>query len=38
MNNKLKLRTGGSSGKISRARCKKIDEADGVFWDIAKKD
>jgi hypothetical protein len=38
MNNKLKLRTGGSSGKISRAQCKKTDEADGVFWDIAKKD
>jgi Ca2+-dependent lipid-binding protein len=38
MNSKLKLRTGGSSGKISRAQCKKTDEADGVFWDIAKKD
>jgi hypothetical protein len=38
MNSKLKLRTGGSSGKISRAQCKKTDEAGGVFWDIAKKD
>jgi hypothetical protein len=38
MNSKLKLRTGGSSGKISRAQCKKTDGADGVFLDIAKKD
>jgi hypothetical protein len=37
-NSKLKLRTGGSSGKISRAQCRKTDEADGVFCDLAKKE
>lgn len=37
-NAKLKMRTGGSSGKISRTQCRKTDEGDGVFWDIAKKD
>jgi hypothetical protein len=36
-NAKLKMRTGGSSGKISRTQCRKTDEGDGVFWDIAKK-
>jgi hypothetical protein len=37
-NVKLKMRTGGSSGSISRTQCKKTDEGDGVFWDIAKDD
>jgi hypothetical protein len=37
-NSKLKMRTGGSVGKISRVQCKKLDEGDGIFWDIAKKD
>lgn len=34
-NAKLKMRTGGSSGSIGRAQCKKTDEGDGVYWDIA---
>jgi Ca2+-dependent lipid-binding protein len=40
MNSKhqLKLRTRSSSGKISRAHCKKTDEGDGIFWDVPKKD
>jgi len=33
-NTKLKLRTGGSSAKIRRAACHKLDEQDGVYWDI----
>jgi hypothetical protein len=37
-NAKLKLRTGGSSGKIARSECKKLEEGDGMYWDIAKKD
>jgi hypothetical protein len=35
-NAKLKMRTGGSSGKIGRVQCEKTDEGDGVYWDIAK--
>ena len=35
---KLKMRTGGSVGKISRADCKKTDEGDGIYWSVAKKD
>lgn len=35
---KLKMRTGGSSGSISRAQCKKTDEGDGVYWNIANQD
>ena len=31
---KLKLRTGGSTGKISRTSCHKFDEKDGIYWDI----
>jgi len=37
-NSKLKLKTGGSSGKIPRMQCQKTEEGDGVFWDIAKKE
>jgi Ca2+-dependent lipid-binding protein len=37
-NTKLKLRTGGSSGKIPRTQCQNLAEGDGVYWDIAKKD
>jgi hypothetical protein len=37
-NAKLKMRTGGSTGKISRAQAQSLPERDGVFWDIAKKD
>lgn len=35
---KLKLRTGGSVGKIGRTQCRSLAEGDGMFWDIAKKD
>ncbi len=37
-NAKLKMRTGGSSGKISRTQCRKTDTGDGIYWDIEKKD
>ena len=37
-NAKLKMRTGGSVGQISRTQCQKLAEGDGVYWDIAKKD
>ena len=37
-NSKLKLRTGGSVGQIARTQCQKLQEGDGVYWDIAKKD
>ena len=33
-NTKLKLRTGGSVGKIPRSSCHKFPEKDGVYWDI----
>lgn len=33
---KLKLRTGGSVGQIARNQCKRLDEGDGIFWDITK--
>ena len=33
---KIKLRTGGSSGKLSRSHCKKLAEGDGIYWDITK--
>ncbi|EHL01096.1 putative Meiotically up-regulated gene protein [Glarea lozoyensis 74030] len=32
---KLKMRTGGSSGKIGRAHCKKTDEGDGIYWNMS---
>jgi hypothetical protein len=35
-NAKLKLRTGGSSGKIPRTSCHRLDEKDGVYWDLGK--
>lgn len=35
---KLKLRTGGSTGVIGRTQCRSLEEGDGMFWDIAKKD
>ena len=35
---KLKMRTGGSSGQISKTQCRALPEGDGMFWDIAKKD
>lgn len=34
-NTKLKLRTGGSSGKIPRTHCHKTEEGDGVYWDVS---
>jgi hypothetical protein len=35
---KLKLRTGGSTGVIPRTDCRKLDEGDGIYWDLAKKE
>ncbi|KAL5345148.1 hypothetical protein ACLOAV_010104 [Pseudogymnoascus australis] len=35
---KLKMRTGGSTGRIGRTHCHKLAEGDGVFWDLAKND
>lgn len=35
---KLKMRTGGSSGSISKTQCRSLAEGDGMFWDITKKD
>ena len=35
---KLKMRTGGSSGSISRTQCRSLPEGDGMFYDIAKQD
>lgn len=34
-NTKLKLRTGGSVGKIPRNHCHKLEDGDGVSWDIS---
>ena len=34
-NSKIKLRTGGSSGSISRSACSKLEEGDGMFWDLS---
>ncbi|KAF1978080.1 hypothetical protein BU23DRAFT_250740 [Bimuria novae-zelandiae CBS 107.79] len=31
---KLKLRTGGSTGKIGRTGALKLDESDGYYWDL----
>ncbi|KAI9707841.1 MAG: hypothetical protein M1820_004446 [Bogoriella megaspora] len=33
---KLKMRTGGSIGYISRTQCEKLPEGDGVYFDLAK--
>lgn len=33
---KLKMRTGGSTGKIARTQCTKTEEGDGMYWDLAK--
>jgi hypothetical protein len=35
---KLKLRTGGSTGKISRTHAHKLDEGDGYFFDLLEHD
>ncbi|RAL58766.1 hypothetical protein DID88_009180 [Monilinia fructigena] len=37
-NSKLKLRTGGSVGKINRTQCQKLEEGNGIFWDLVKKE
>ncbi len=34
---KLKLRTGGSTGVVPRTDCRKLDEGDGIYWDLARK-
>ena len=33
---KLKMRTGGSVGYISRTQCEKLPEGDGIFFDLSK--
>ena len=33
---KLKLRTGGSTGSVSRSQCSQLEEGDGVCWDLTK--
>lgn len=37
-NSKLKLRTGGSVGKINRTQCRKTEGGDGVYWDLVRKE
>lgn len=34
-NTKLKLRTGGSVGKIPRTHCHSNESGDGVYWDVS---
>lgn len=34
-NTKLKLRTGGSTGKIPRTHCHSSETGDGVYWDVS---
>jgi hypothetical protein len=34
----IKLRTGGSIGKVSRSVCQKSPEGDGMIWDMSKTD
>jgi len=33
---KLKMRTGGSTGRIPRTQARKLEEGDGIYWDLAK--
>jgi Ca2+-dependent lipid-binding protein len=35
---KLKLRTGGSVGKLGRSDCKPLEEGDGFYWDVSEKE
>ncbi|KAI9892070.1 MAG: hypothetical protein M1814_001776 [Vezdaea aestivalis] len=35
---KLKMRTGGSTGKAPRSDCQALPEGDGVVWNLEKKD
>ncbi|PSN68985.1 hypothetical protein BS50DRAFT_675241 [Corynespora cassiicola Philippines] len=35
---KLRLRTGGSTGKIGRSHARKLDEQDGYYWDLYEND
>ena len=35
---KLKMRTGGSIGQLSKKQCYKLDEGDGISWDLSKPD
>ena len=34
----LKMRTGGSTGRIGKTHAKRLEEGDGYFWDLAAKD
>ncbi|KAF2090300.1 hypothetical protein K490DRAFT_63175 [Saccharata proteae CBS 121410] len=35
---KLRMRTGGSTARIPRTEARKLEEGDGIYWDLAKKD
>lgn len=35
---KLKMRTGGSIGSISKTQCRSLPEGDGMYWDLRKHD
>ncbi|KAI9792442.1 MAG: hypothetical protein M1816_002326 [Peltula sp. TS41687] len=37
-NVKMKLRTGGSTGKLPRSHCKKLAEGDGIYWNVDQTD
>lgn len=37
-NTTLRMRTGGSTGKIGRTICEKLKEGDGIQWDLTKQD
>ncbi|KAI9720282.1 MAG: hypothetical protein M1828_005745 [Chrysothrix sp. TS-e1954] len=34
----LKMRTGGSTGRIGKTHAKKLEEGDGYYWDLAARD
>ena len=36
-NTKLKLRTGGSTGTISKSQCQSLPEGDGIYFDLAQR-
>lgn len=35
---KLRLRTGGSTAKLPRTEARKLDEGDGIYWDLTKRE
>ena len=34
----IKMRTGGSSGRIGKTQARKLEEGDGFYWDLTKKE